>query len=88
MGESQTTTTYLKNRSPKNCLEGVIPLEAWSGEKPNASHFKKFSSMAFVHKPKEIISKLDSKTTQGLFVGHEGKSYKVWISIQRKLCIN
>jgi hypothetical protein len=65
MGKSQPTTTYLKNRSPNNCLEGVIPLEAWSGEKPNVSHLKNFSSMAFVHKPNELISKLDSKTTQG-----------------------
>ncbi len=69
-------------------MEGVIPLEALSGEKPNVGHLKKTSSMAFVHKPKELTSKLDSKTTQGLFVGYEGKSYKVWIPIQRKLCIN
>ncbi len=88
MGESQATTTYLKNRSPNNFLEGVIPLEASNGEKPNVGHLKKISSMAFVHKPKELISKLDIKTTQGLFVGYEGKSYRVWILIQRKLCIN
>jgi hypothetical protein len=68
MGESQATTTYLKNRSPNNFLEGVIPLEASNGEKPNVGHLKKISSMAFVHKPKELISKLDIKTTQGMFV--------------------
>jgi hypothetical protein len=88
MGESQATTTYLKNRSPNNCVKGVTPLEAWSGEKPNVGHLTKIGNMAFVHKPKELISKLDSKTTQGLFVGYEGKSYRVWIPIQRKLCIN
>jgi hypothetical protein len=81
MGESQATITYLKSRNPNSYLEGVIPLEAWSGEKPNVGHFKKNCNMVFVHKPKELISKLDSKTTQGLFVGYKGKSYRVWIPI-------
>jgi len=88
LGESQATTTYLKNRSLNYFLEGVIPLEASSGEKPNVGHFKKNSSMVFVHKPKELISKLDNKATQSLFVGYEGKSYRVWILIQKKLCID
>jgi hypothetical protein len=64
MGKIQATTTYLKNRSHNSCLEGIIMLEAWSGEKPNVGHLKRISSMAFVHKPKELISKLDSKTTK------------------------
>ncbi len=88
MGENQATTTYLKNRSLNNCLEGVTPLEAWSEEKPNVGHLKKFSNMVFVHKPKELISKLDSMTTQGLFMGYKRKSYRVWIPIHTNLCIN
>jgi hypothetical protein len=81
-------TTYLKNRSPSRCLEGVILLEAWNGKKPNVSHLKVFGSIVFVHKPKELRSKLDRKTTQGLFVGYKRKSYMVLISAQMKLYIN
>jgi hypothetical protein len=78
--EVVVTATYLKNKSPNSCLEGVTLLEAWSGEKPVVNHLKVFSSIAFVRKPKEM----DRKTTQGLFVGFGGKSYRAWISAQRK----
>jgi hypothetical protein len=58
-------------------LEGVTLLEAWSGKKPNVCHLKGFGNIVFVTKPKTLKSKLDSKTTQGLFMGYKGKSYKV-----------
>ncbi len=71
------TATYLKNRSLSNYLEGVTLLEVWNGKKPNVCHLKVFGSIALVHKPKKLKSKLDSKTTQGLFMGYKRKSYKV-----------
>jgi hypothetical protein len=38
--------------------------------------------------PKKLWSKLDNKTTQGLFMGYKGKSYKAKVLTERKLCIN
>jgi hypothetical protein len=52
--ETIATTTYLKNKSLNNYLEGVISLKAWSGKKSNVGHLKKICNMAFVHKSKEI----------------------------------
>jgi hypothetical protein len=73
MGENQATTTYLNNRSPNNCLEGVIPLEAWNGEKPNVGNFKKISNIAFVHKPKRVNSKV------GFWIARPPKVY-LWVT--------
>jgi hypothetical protein len=56
----------------------------WSAEKPIVNHLKVFCNIAFVLKPKRLRSKLDNKTTQGLLVGYERKSYRVWITAQRK----
>ncbi len=74
--------------SPSSYVKGVTPIEAWSGEKPNVDHFKTFGNIAFVHMPKKLWSKLDNKTTQGLFMGYKGKSYKAKVPTERKLCIN
>ncbi len=74
--------------SPSNYLKGIIPLEASNGKKSNIKHFKIFGNIAFVHMLKKLWSKLDNKTTQGLFMGYKRKSYKARVPVERKLCIN
>jgi hypothetical protein len=34
------------------------------------------------------MSKLDSKNIQGIFVGYDDKSYRVWMLVERRLCIS
>eukprot|EP00253_Pinus_taeda_P024918 PITA_24918 len=56
------TTFYLVNRSPSTTLEDKTPLEVWIGKKPSLSHLRIFGYDAYVHVPKEKITKLDSKS--------------------------
>jgi transposase InsO family protein len=37
-GESIMTAAYIRNRSPTHALDGMTPLEALTGEKPDISH--------------------------------------------------
>jgi len=41
-------------------------------EKAQCKSSQSFGNIVFVHKPKKLKSKLDSKTTQGLFMGYKG----------------
>lgn len=42
-------TVHLVNRLPATILDGTVPYEAFTGEKPDVSHFRAFGSTAYVH---------------------------------------
>ena len=42
--EAISCAAYVQNKSPHKSLEGKTPFEAWSGHKPNVSHFRVFGS--------------------------------------------
>ena len=46
-------SAYAHNISPHTTLEGKTPFKAWSGHKPNVSHFKVFGSKAWARIPLE-----------------------------------
>jgi hypothetical protein len=77
-GEAVVTTVYILNRSPTKALNGRTSYEAWHGHKPAVSHLRVFGCLAF---GKELghISKLDDRSTPGLFIGYaEGsKAYRI-----------
>ncbi|BAF27802.2 Os11g0199800 [Oryza sativa Japonica Group] len=77
-GEAVVTAVYILNRSPTKALDGRTPYEAWHGRKPGVSHLRVFGCLAFV---KELgpISKLDDRSTPGVFIGYaEGsKAYRI-----------
>ena len=72
------TAVYILNRSPTKALDGKTPYEAWHGRKPAVSHLWVFGCLAFA---KELghISKLDDRSTLGVFIGYaEGsKAYRI-----------
>jgi hypothetical protein len=72
------TSVYILNRSPTKALNGMTPYEAWHECKPVVSHLRVFGCLAFT---KELghISKLDDRSTSGLFIGYaEGsKAYRI-----------
>jgi hypothetical protein len=72
------TAVYILNRSPSKALNSRTPYEAWHGCKPAISHLRVFSCLAF---DKELghISKLDDRSTPGVFIGYaEGsKAYRI-----------
>jgi hypothetical protein len=55
------TACYLVNRSPSSALGDKTPQEVWTGKEPSLTHFKVFGYDAYVHVPKENMSKLDKK---------------------------
>ena len=77
-GEAVVTAVYILNRSPTKALNGMTPYEAWHGRKPAVSHLRVFGCLAFT---KELghISKLDDRSTPGVFIGYaEGsKAYRI-----------
>jgi hypothetical protein len=77
-GEAVVTAVYILNRSPTKALEGRTLYEAWHGRKPAVSHLRVFGCLAFA---KELghVSKLDDRSTPGVFIGYaEGsKAYRI-----------
>jgi hypothetical protein len=77
-GEAVVTAVYILNRSPTKALNGKTSYEAWHGRKPAASHLRVFGCLTFT---KELghISKLDDRSTLGVFIGYaEGsKAYHI-----------
>lgn len=50
-GEAVSTAAYHINRCPTSAVKNMIPLEAWSGRKPNLSHLRVFGCEDMVHVP-------------------------------------
>jgi hypothetical protein len=78
LGEVVVTVVYILNRSPTKALNGKTSYESWHGRKPTVSHLRVFGCLAF---GKEFghISKLDDRSTLGVFIGYaEGsKAYRI-----------
>lgn len=70
---------YLYARRPHSSLEFQSPYEQVFGVKPSLAHLRVFGSEAFCHvedtlRPAMGMSKLDPKTVQGVYVGHDDHS--------------
>jgi hypothetical protein len=74
------TASYLVNRSPSSALDDKTPQEVWTGKAPSLTHLKVFSCNAYVHVPKENMSKMDKKVEKCIFIGYKDglKGYKIW----------
>ena len=77
-GEAVVAAVYILNRSPTKALDDRTPYEAWHGRKPAVSHLRVFGCLAFA---KELghISKLDDRSTLGVFIGYaeSSKAYRI-----------
>jgi hypothetical protein len=74
------TACYLVNRSPSSALDEKTPQEVWTSKEPCLTHIKVFGCDAYVHVPKENMSKLDKKAKKCIFIGYKDglKGYKLW----------
>jgi hypothetical protein len=74
------TACYLVNRSPSSTLDDKTSQEVWTGKKPSLTHLKVFGCEAYVHVPKENMSKLYKKVETCIFIGYKDglKGYKIW----------
>jgi hypothetical protein len=64
--------------------------EAFTGVKPEVSHFRIFGCPVYIHVPVEKRTKLEPSNRKGLFVGYSetSKAYKVYIPEQRKTVVS
>ena len=69
--EAVGTTCYLVNRSPSSVLDEKTSQEVWYGKEPSLTHLKVFGCDAYVHVPKENMSKLDKKAKKCIFIGYK-----------------
>ena len=59
-----------KNCCPHRILGMSTTEEAFTGKKPDVSHFKIFGSSVYVHVTKDTRKKLEPTTEIGIFVGY------------------
>jgi hypothetical protein len=80
---------YLVNRSTSSALDDKTPQEVWSGKKPSLTHIKVFGCEAYVHAPKENMSKLDKKDKSVSLLGIKMVSKVIRFGTQKiqRLCI-
>ncbi len=72
------TVVYIMNRTPTTTVHGMTPEEKFTGKKPDVSHLKVFSCIAYVHVLDEKRSKLDPKAEKCIFIEYslEQKGYR------------
>ena len=74
------TVNYIQNRLPTNTQKVTLE-EGWTALIPDLSHIRIFSSVSYVHIPKEKRIKSDLNCTwKGILVGYTetSKQVKVW----------
>ena len=71
--------TFIKNISPCSHDKSKTPHELWFNKVPSFFKFKTLGEQGFVHTPKHLRRKLDSKSTPCYFVGYSDiqKGYKM-----------
>ena len=71
--------SYIQNRVPHKKLDVIIPFEAWSGHKPDVSHFNIFGSKAWAKIPTKKRKDLKPQIQEFLFVVYSeySKGYKL-----------
>ena len=88
--EAVSHATYIRNRSPTKALKGKTPYEAWTGKKPDVSHFREFGCDVWVLDEDKNRSKLAPKLKKMVFVGFvEGsKAVRYWDKKMRNIKVS
>ena len=85
-GHAVKHACWLKNRMPSKSLpDNHSPIEELTGEKPNLARVRKFGCEAFVHIEKAQRTKLDRKSTKGVYVGEDSTSLSHLVMINRQV---
>uniref|UniRef100_A0A8R7JZD3 Retrovirus-related Pol polyprotein from transposon TNT 1-94 n=1 Tax=Triticum urartu TaxID=4572 RepID=A0A8R7JZD3_TRIUA len=85
-GEALHTAVYLLNHSPSKAVR-VTPYELWKGRKPSLRHLAVWGCNAQIRIPSQLRTKLQSKSTPGIFIGYASGSngYRFWDPQRKKL---
>jgi len=67
-------------------LKADVPDKVWYGKYVYYSHLRVFDSKTFVHVSKDERSKLDSKTRECIFIGHDHdeSDYRFYDPVEKK----
>lgn len=89
-GEATLTSVYLLNRYPTRSVQGKTPYEAWCGKTPNIQHLRVFGCLAHVKQLSSHLTKLEDRSTKGVFLGYEEgtKAYRVYNPIKEKMMVS
>jgi hypothetical protein len=68
--EALNCATYIQNRYPHRSVKDYTPYEAWSGLKPEVTHFHIFGSRAWAQIPSENRKALDPQSPECIFFGY------------------
>ncbi len=81
---------YIMNRTPIATVHGMTPEEKFTGKKPDVSHLRMFSCIAYVHVPNEKRSKLNPKAKKCIFIGYslKQKGYRCFNHSIQKLQVS
>ncbi|GJX36990.1 retrovirus-related pol polyprotein from transposon TNT 1-94 [Tanacetum coccineum] len=77
------TSTYIINRISIGHILGKTPYELLRGRKPNLNYFKVFGSKCFSLNTKDYLTKFDSKSYEGVFLGYS-KNSKAYIILNKQ----
>ena len=78
--EALSTAAYIRNRCPTKAVEGMTPIEALTGKKPDIAHLRRFGCAAYAHIPKDERQKLNPKVRKCILVGYgvNTKGYRLY----------
>ncbi|GJU12615.1 retrovirus-related pol polyprotein from transposon TNT 1-94 [Tanacetum coccineum] len=68
------TSTYILNRILIRPILGKTPYEIFRGRKPSLEYFKVFGSKCFILNTKDYLTKFDTKSYEGVFLGYSQNS--------------
>jgi hypothetical protein len=88
--EACNTTVYIQNRCPHRILEDKTPEEAFTGVKPEVSHFLHLWLSSLYPCTNRKEDQVGPSSKKGLFVGYSetSKAYRVYIPKQRKTIVS
>jgi hypothetical protein len=84
--EALNCETYIQNISPHRSVKNKTPYEAWTGLKPEMTHFRIFDSHAWARIHSRKRKALDPQSIECIFVGYPDgvKGYRlIDISLDR-----
>ena len=79
LGQSYQLCSLYPEQVPHKQLDGMTYFEAWSGHKPNVTHFRIFGSKAWARIPTEKRKALQPQSQECIFVGYskDSKGYNL-----------
>ena len=80
LAEAINMACYTINRIYLRPSTQMTPYKIWKGKKPNVGCLHAFGSMRYILNDREHLSKFDSKSDQGVFLGYSNNSiaYRVY----------